>query len=84
MNVVSNSGSNGMDTGIFIRAFISANTDIGGRMESVDIGDSRLRADQLLEWLLSKDDTFILRVMNICRERGYDVIKNGGDSGDDE
>ena len=37
-----------METGIFIRA------QIGGKWDSVDIGDSRLSDKQVLDWLRSR------------------------------
>lgn len=51
-----------MVTQILIRACI------GSKWESVDIGDPKLSADQLLRWMASKDDEYILQVIKIARE----------------
>jgi hypothetical protein len=50
-----------METGIFIRAFIAL------RPESVDIGDRRLSAEQLLRWLAGLKDDQILVTMDKVR-----------------
>jgi hypothetical protein len=54
-------GEKALETGIYIRVFV------GRKVESIDIGDPQLRADQLLEWMLTKDDEFIVRLMDKLR-----------------
>jgi hypothetical protein len=46
-----------ISTGIFIRV------EIGGRWQSIDIGDPRLNAEQLLEWLVNLSDEGVLRAV---------------------
>jgi len=72
----------GMDTGIFIRAYVEGSVFTSGkesRWESIDIGDPRLRADQLLEWLASKDYESIIRTMVTVKAR----LRAEGLDGDD-
>jgi hypothetical protein len=51
-----------MNTGIYIRAIIE------GRPESIDIGDTRLPADELLRWLTTLPDDSVLRTIDVARE----------------
>lgn len=53
-----------MNTGIFIRAIPLH----GEKYESVDIGDPRLRANELLIWLATQSDEGVLRAINRVRE----------------
>jgi hypothetical protein len=47
-----------LNTGIYIRARVA------GKYESIDIGDDRLPAPELLRWLTSLPDDAILRTID--------------------
>jgi len=52
-----------MNTGITIRAYLN-----NKKVESIDIGDPKLDAEQLLRWMAPKDDQYLLDVIRIVRE----------------
>ncbi len=52
-----------IDTGIFIRA------QIEGRWQSLDIGDPRLTAEQLLRWLVELSPSQLVRTFDLVREK---------------
>jgi hypothetical protein len=47
-----------LDTGIYIRA------KIAGKWESIDIGDDRLPAPELLRWLVTLPNDAIIRTID--------------------
>lgn len=51
-----------MNTGIYIRA------KIDNKWESIDIGDDRLPAPELLRWLAGLPDDAILRTVDRAKE----------------
>lgn len=59
-----------MNTGIYIRAMIET------RAESIDIGDHRLPADQLLRWLATLPDDAILRTIDKVKDAMKDAAKS--------
>ncbi len=51
-----------METGVYIRA------KVGSKFESIDIGDERLPAPELLRWLGTLPDDAILRTVDKAKE----------------
>jgi hypothetical protein len=58
------SSAHSFTTGIFIRA---RKRNHASGYDSIDIGDQRLNAPELLSWMAALDDASLMRVMDFVR-----------------